>query len=211
MIVEGQRVQIEYDLNHLDPGDVLTFTVQGCLIAGVRTTEEGIHTGRKRFLLGCITCHELMHESTTGVISRLEEHLTFREDRRRREQEQLSEAFDIGQLRAKLAEPMPMRLHCPTCHLLHVDVGEFATKPHRDHVCQSCGMVWRPALVPTVGVRFLPGHKNKPEEQIVDGQSPSEHKITLTSDGIYTCVCGAIGTFAELTDFNHELFKVARR
>ncbi len=29
------------------------------------------------------------------------------------------------------------------------------------HVCQSCGMVWRPAVVPTVGVRFLPGLKNE--------------------------------------------------
>lgn len=57
--------------------------------------------------------------------------------------------------------PVPMRLHCPECKMLHIDVGEFATKPHRDHACQSCGMIWRPALVPTVGVRFLPGSKNE--------------------------------------------------
>lgn len=57
--------------------------------------------------------------------------------------------------------PIPMRLHCPDCGELHVDRGEFATTPHHTHACQHCGNVWRPALVPTVGVRFLPGFKNK--------------------------------------------------
>lgn len=57
--------------------------------------------------------------------------------------------------------PVPMRLHCPACHSLHIDAGEFATKPHHTHACQVCGEVWRPALVPTVGVRFLPGFKNE--------------------------------------------------
>lgn len=57
--------------------------------------------------------------------------------------------------------PVPMRLFCPTCHELHLDVGEFETKPHHTHACQNCGNVWRPAIVPTVGVRFLPGFKNE--------------------------------------------------
>lgn len=56
---------------------------------------------------------------------------------------------------------IPMRLLCPECGELHIDVGIFETKPHRDHACQHCGAVWRPALVPTVGVRFLPGYKNE--------------------------------------------------
>jgi hypothetical protein len=66
--------------------------------------------------------------------------------------------------------PIPMRIPCPgtverngmqvTCGVLHIDEGEFATKPHHTHACQACGMVWRPAVVPTVGVRFLPGYKN---------------------------------------------------
>lgn len=59
-------------------------------------------------------------------------------------------------------EPVPMRLTCPECGALHIDEGEFATKPHHTHACQGCGMVWRPAVVPTVGVRFLPGFKNEP-------------------------------------------------
>lgn len=27
------------------------------------------------------------------------------------------------------------------------------------HACQECGFLWAPAVVPTVGVRFLPGCK----------------------------------------------------
>jgi len=63
--------------------------------------------------------------------------------------------------------PIPMRLVCPTCGALHVDEGEFATKPHHTHSCQTCGMTWRPAVVPTVGVRFLPGFKNDLGDQKV--------------------------------------------
>lgn len=55
---------------------------------------------------------------------------------------------------------IPMRLPCPSCNVLHIDEGEFATKVHHTHACQHCGMVWRPAVVPTVGVQFLPGFKN---------------------------------------------------
>lgn len=57
---------------------------------------------------------------------------------------------------------IPMRLNCPKCGELHLDEGEFAVKVHHTHACQICGMVWRPAVVPTVGVRFLPGFKNDP-------------------------------------------------
>ena len=71
----------------------------------------------------------------------------------------LSEAADeIERLRNT---PIPMRLICPGCGELHVDDGEFATKPHHTHACQHCGAVWRPAIVHTVGVKFLPGFKNE--------------------------------------------------
>lgn len=56
--------------------------------------------------------------------------------------------------------PIPMRIPCPRCGELHIDEGEFETKPHHTHACQHCGEVWRPAVVHTVGVRFLPGFKN---------------------------------------------------
>lgn len=57
--------------------------------------------------------------------------------------------------------PIPMLLWCPACGERHIDEGEFATKPHHTHACQHCGMVWRPAIVATVGVGFLPGFKNE--------------------------------------------------
>lgn len=55
--------------------------------------------------------------------------------------------------------PVPMRLTCPTCSGLHVDEGKFKTQKHHTHACEFCGMVWRPAVVDTVGVQFLPGMK----------------------------------------------------
>jgi len=59
-----------------------------------------------------------------------------------------------------LSAPVPMLLTCPACNARHIDEGEFATKVHHTHSCQHCGMTWRPAVVATVGVRFLPGFKN---------------------------------------------------
>jgi len=61
----------------------------------------------------------------------------------------------------ELQQPIPMLLKCPECNTRHIDVSEFATKPHHTHACQQCGHVWRPALVATVGVQFLPGFKNE--------------------------------------------------
>lgn len=56
--------------------------------------------------------------------------------------------------------PIPMRLCCEGCGKLRIDEGEFATKPHHTHSCQHCGLTWRPSVVHTVGVQFLPGFKN---------------------------------------------------
>lgn len=62
--------------------------------------------------------------------------------------------------------PIPMLLWCPMCGARHIDEGEFATKPHHTHSCQECGLTWRPAVVPTCGVQFLPGFKN--DQQTLD-------------------------------------------
>jgi len=48
-----------------------------------------------------------------------------------------------------------MRLPCEACGELHIDKGEFATKPHHTHQCENCGLVWRPAIEDTIGVKFL--------------------------------------------------------
>lgn len=58
-------------------------------------------------------------------------------------------------------KPIPMFLTCPMCGARHIDKGEFKTRPHHTHSCQKCGLTWRPAIVPTVGVKFLPGFKNR--------------------------------------------------
>lgn len=60
-----------------------------------------------------------------------------------------------------MTDPIPMLLWCPSCKERHIDEGEFSTKEHHTHACQHCGLVWRPAIVHTVGVRFLPGFKNE--------------------------------------------------
>ena len=62
------------------------------------------------------------------------------------------------------ASPLPLIIHCPKCHLQHVDVdddsGNWATtRHHRKHLCKpedgGCGHVWMPSLRNTVGVREL--------------------------------------------------------
>lgn len=60
----------------------------------------------------------------------------------------------------RVMDPIPMILTCPACNQRHIDEGEFATKHHHTHACQSCGMVWRPCKEFTVGVQFLPGYKS---------------------------------------------------
>jgi predicted RNA-binding Zn-ribbon protein involved in translation (DUF1610 family) len=65
-----------------------------------------------------------------------------------------------AELARLLDRPVPMLLWCPECGERHIDSGEFATRVHMTHACQHCGMVWRPAILATVGVRFLPGFKN---------------------------------------------------
>lgn len=72
--------------------------------------------------------------------------------------------------------PIPMILHCPTCGGRHVDVGVFADKPHHTHACQHCGFVWRPAVVPTVGVQFLPGFRDALAEKT--GAAQPRHEWT---------------------------------
>ncbi|HEX8414870.1 MAG TPA: hypothetical protein VF637_13435, partial [Sphingomicrobium sp.] len=66
-------------------------------------------------------------------------------------------AYDAIETALALAEPIPMILHCPTCHTQHIDepdeyTPEWDNPPHRSHLCHACGCIWRPADVPTEGV-----------------------------------------------------------
>lgn len=86
-----------------------------------------------------------------------------------------------------MSEPIPMLLTCPSCGARHIDAGEFATKVHHTHACQTCGMVWRPALVATVGVQFLPGFKNEPESD------PYEERCHVCHGVLQGDYCGDCG------------------
>jgi len=66
-----------------------------------------------------------------------------------------------------------MLLWCPQCNHRHIDRGAFAARPHHTHACQHCGHVWRPAIVDTVGVAFLPGFRDPADEPL---QSEGPHK-----------------------------------
>lgn len=73
---------------------------------------------------------------------------------------------------------LSMILPCPRCRELHVDAPEpekgWTNPPHKSHLCHYCGLVWRPADVPTNGVASIatigkddnwkPGEK-RPERQ----------------------------------------------
>lgn len=47
---------------------------------------------------------------------------------------------------------IPSLLFCPKCHAKHVDEGEWETRPHRTHLCLSCGNEWR---VTVRGTQFI--------------------------------------------------------
>lgn len=102
---------------------------------------------------GCPTCD--------GTIAHVAAAYRWRLARRDHEYQVLQD--QLVQLRGALAaaeDPVPLLLWCPGCGERHIDEGEQVAKPHRTHACQSCGMLWAPAAVPTIGVRFLPGCKN---------------------------------------------------
>ena len=61
--------------------------------------------------------------------------------------------------------PVPILFWCPACGERHIDQGEFATRPHHTHSCQQCGLTWRPAVIETVGVHFLPGFKDAEKQK----------------------------------------------
>lgn len=81
-------------------------------------------------------------------------------------------------LSAPYGQPIPMILFCPACDMQHIDAEEphdenckslgswdsgipdcdcnrWTNPPHRSHRCASCGEIWRPADVATVGVREI--------------------------------------------------------
>jgi hypothetical protein len=106
-----------------------------------------------------------------------------------------------------VTDPIPMRLTCPGCGALHIDVGVFATKPHHTHACQHCGLVWRPAIVDTVGVQFLPRFKNEEstadcappaKDDLIDGHSRWCLSLNPPPGKTYRCDCKCLDCHAVL-------------
>lgn len=63
----------------------------------------------------------------------------------------------LGWLMAR-SVPVDLLLSCPLCGTPHVDEGDgevWDNPPHKSHLCAACGCVWRPADVPTNGVRSV--------------------------------------------------------
>lgn len=76
-------------------------------------------------------------------------------------------------------KPIDMVLYCPQCGVQHIDKPDRApfmfdqmkdcpdlwiNPPHRSHLCAGCGYIWRPADVPTNGVKSIAtrGTKDSP-------------------------------------------------
>lgn len=79
--------------------------------------------------------------------------------------QEIATVIAAAEVRARQAErdtPIPMILYCPACGHQHIDAPEpeigWANPPHRSHICHGCGVIWRPADVPTVGVISIATH-----------------------------------------------------
>lgn len=101
---------------------------------------------------------------TDKALLRLEELLRQRYDAQRKK------AAAVMPQEAATREPVPMVLHCPKCGMQHIDGEEWEddphdieqgqirtwkNEPHRSHLCHGCGTIWRPADVPTTGVKAI--------------------------------------------------------
>lgn len=86
------------------------------------------------------------------------------------------DARNVDQLVSRVLRALPpidMVLHCPKCHMQHIDAPEphmraapdgglilsgdpsWNNPPHRSHLCHGCRHIWRPADVPTNGVHAI--------------------------------------------------------
>ncbi len=86
--------------------------------------------------------------------------------------------------------PINMVLHCPACGQQHIDAQEsinagpdergrrtpsavtWTNPPHRSHLCAGCGHIWRPADVPTNGVKEVKT-KSKNDSPIAQPSAPT--------------------------------------
>ena len=75
----------------------------------------------------------------------------------------------IGEVRTVRAEMNVPPKTLVELLLKDADEGVMARRPHRTHACQTGGMQWKPALVATAGVQFLPGCRDEDRNLIGGG------------------------------------------
>lgn len=54
-------------------------------------------------------------------------------------------------IKRALARIPRITLWCPLCSAMHVDAGEWSSRPHRTHLCLDCGHTWTPSYFYTFG------------------------------------------------------------
>jgi hypothetical protein len=104
--------------------------------------------------------------------------------------------------------PVELILSCPACLERHIDEGEWATRDHHTHACQHCGMVWRPAIVHTVGVRFLSGFKNMEKPDAESSASSETPEPALTIAAVQEALSQAAPGADELNQQLKEVFSL---
>ena len=99
---------------------------------------------------------------------------------------------DIRAALSAQPQPVPKELHCPHCKTAHIDKDEWATKPHKTHLCSKCKGAWKPFEYPTVGVA------EQTEQETIVHQPYIKHKAAWDGHKMvstYTCAqCEAKAT-----------------
>lgn len=108
--------------------------------------------------------------------------------------EQLHDAVVKHLTRAQEQAPIDMVLHCPSCGLQHIDAPNevigWMNPPHRSHLCEKCGNVWRPADVPTNGVASVTtrsehdGYPTLTRTQLVWERAQLEARVKQLAKGL---------------------------
>lgn len=84
----------------------------------------------------------------------------------------------IRRIEEELEKPEPvleLLIICPRCFKQHVDEGEYATKPHKNHSCQFCGLTFQASgPVESVGVQFFRGYKNDARSVVHNSDKPPQ-------------------------------------
>lgn len=110
----------------------------------------------------------------------------------------------------QIETPIDIILYCPQCHAQHIDMPESAAilhelvsmpefepwdnPPHRSHLCHNCGYIWRPADVPTNGVKEIktkgkndtPPNTTRKIQSFISNERYTKEELQLIKEYILT-------------------------